>query len=162
MTPMTAGGICELLFEKDNGLVPRHNAACEEEGKRTGKPENGEEVGNAPRMKMRKLRQAQFGIGGSNPQNVGGLVRVMQRPLFVDAPRSADGLEQLFPSITKEYLSIFPCRPSAASPARLRGFSAAAWIGQWGVRYARANRFESAGGRGSPSGEHRGRCPAAG
>ena len=46
MTPMTAGGICELLFEKDNGLVPRHNAACEEEGKRTGKPENGEEVGH--------------------------------------------------------------------------------------------------------------------
>lgn len=96
MTPMTAGGICELLFEKDNGLVPRHNAACEEEGKRTGKPENGEEVGNAPRMKMRKLRQAQFGIGGSNPQNVGGLVRVMQRPLFVDAPRSADGLRAAF------------------------------------------------------------------
>lgn len=67
MTPMTAGGICELLFEKDNGLVPRHNAACEEEGKRTGKPENGEEVGNAPRMKMRKLRQAQFGIGRFQP-----------------------------------------------------------------------------------------------
>ena len=67
MTPMTAGGICELLFEKDSGLVPRHNAACEEEGKRTGKPENGEDAGNTPRMKMRKLRQAQFGIGGSNP-----------------------------------------------------------------------------------------------
>ena len=96
MTPMTAGGICELLFEKDNGLVPRHNAACEEEGKRIGKPENGEDAGNAPRMKMRKLRQAQFGIGGSNPQNVGGLVRVMQRPLFVDAPRSADGLRAAF------------------------------------------------------------------
>ena len=43
-----------------------------------------------------KLRQAQFGIGGSNPQNVGGLVRVMQRPLFVDAPRSADDLRAAF------------------------------------------------------------------
>ena len=37
MTPMTAGGICELLFEKDNGLVPRPNVACEEEGKRIGR-----------------------------------------------------------------------------------------------------------------------------
>lgn len=48
MTPMTAGGICELLFEKDNGLVPRHNVACEEEGKRIGKPENGGGCGKRP------------------------------------------------------------------------------------------------------------------
>lgn len=96
MTPMTAGGVCELLFEKDKGIVPRHNAACEEEGKRAGKPGDGEEAENAPRLKMRKLRQAQFGIGGSNPQNVGGLVRVMQRPLFMDAPRSPDDLRAAF------------------------------------------------------------------
>ncbi|MFR2383029.1 MAG: hypothetical protein ACLS73_00285 [Bilophila wadsworthia] len=95
MTLMTAADMRTALRKGQRAGAPP-NAACEEEGKRTGKPENGEEVGNAPRMKMRKLRQAQFGIGGSNPQNVGGLVRVMQRPLFVDAPRSADGLRAAF------------------------------------------------------------------
>ena len=107
MTPITAGGVCELLFEKDHGLVSCHNAAYEKEKKSVGNPENKEEkpaappendegAGNGPSMKMRKLRQAQFGIGGSNPQNVGGLVRAMQRPLFVDAPRSADDLRTAF------------------------------------------------------------------
>lgn len=96
MTPMTAGGLCELLFEKDKGLVSRHNAAFEEEAKRAGKSGDGEEGENAPRLKMRKLRQAQFGIGGSNPHNASGLVRVMQHPLFVDAPRSPDDLRAAF------------------------------------------------------------------
>ena len=124
MTPMTAGGICELLFEKDSGLVPRHNAACEEEGKRTGKPENGEDAGNTPRMKMRKLRQAQFGIGGSNPQNVGGLVRVMQRPLFVDAPRSADDLRTAFSlyykGVSLDFSSSGPLRQALLAYADFR------------------------------------------
>ena len=96
MTPITAGGVCELLFEKDNGLVSSHNAAWEEVRKRAGKPEGDENGGSAPRMKIRKLRQAQFGIGGSNPQNVGGLAQAMRRPLFVDAPRSADDLRTAF------------------------------------------------------------------
>lgn len=116
MTPITAAGVCELLFEKDSGLVPRHNIECKEEGKRTGKPENGEEAGNAPRMKMRKLRQAQFGIGGSNTQNIGSLVRVMQRPLFVDAPRSADDLRTAFSlhykGISLDFSSSGPLRQS--------------------------------------------------
>lgn len=84
-------------------------------------------MGNAPRMKMRKLRQAQFGIGGSNPQNVGGLVRVMQRPLFVDAPRSADDLRTAFSlyykGISLDFSSPGPLRQALV---RLRGFSAAA------------------------------------
>ncbi|RMH09774.1 MAG: hypothetical protein D6704_00635 [Nitrospirae bacterium] len=33
-----------------------------------------------------RIRQAIFGIGGANPQNVGGLVREMQRPLFFEGP----------------------------------------------------------------------------
>ncbi|WP_300832084.1 hypothetical protein, partial [uncultured Bilophila sp.] len=96
MTPITAGGVCELLFEKNNGLVSSHNAACEEARKHAGKPEGDENGGSAPHMEICKLRQAQFGIGGSNPQNVGGLVRAMQRPLFVDAPRSTDDLRTAF------------------------------------------------------------------
>lgn len=161
MTPMTAGGICELLFEKDSGLVPRHNAACEEEGKRTGKPENGEDAGNTPRMKMRKLRQAQFGIGGSNPQNVGGLVRVQQRPLFVDAPRSADDLRTAFSlyykGISLDFSSSGPLRQALLAYA---DFRRRCGLDNGESATPRANRFESAGGRGSPSGEHRRRCPA--
>ncbi|MDK2126591.1 hypothetical protein [Parachitinimonas caeni] len=34
----------------------------------------------------RRLRQAVFGIGGANPQNVGATVRDLQRPLFFAAP----------------------------------------------------------------------------
>lgn len=96
MTPITAGGICELLFEKDNGLVSIHNAACEEERKPAEKPEEDEEGESDPCMKIRKLRQAQLDIGGSNPQNVGGLAQAMRRPLFVDAPRSTDDLRTAF------------------------------------------------------------------
>lgn len=96
MTPITAGGVCELLFEKDNGLVSIHNAACEEERKRAEKPEEDEEGESDPCMKIRKLRQAQLDLGGSNPQNVGGLAQAMRRPLFVDAPRSTDDLRTAF------------------------------------------------------------------
>ncbi|WP_308774655.1 hypothetical protein [uncultured Bilophila sp.] len=124
MTPITAGGVCELLFERDNGLVPHHNAACEEEGRRAGKPEGYENGGSVPRMKMRKLRQAQFGIGGSNPQNVGGLVRAMQRPLFVDAPRSADDLRAAFSlyykGISLDFSSSGPLRQALLAYADFR------------------------------------------
>lgn len=143
MTPITAGGVCELLFEKEHGLVSRHNAACEEAKKQSKKdaadeakkqpekdaadevkkqPEKDdadeakkpseqedEEAGGASRPAIRKLRQAQFGIGGSNPQNVGGLVRVMQRPLFVDAPRSADDLRAAFSFYYKGISLDFSC-----------------------------------------------------
>lgn len=115
VTPITAGGVCELLFGKDNGLVTLHNAAWDEEDKKSGKENDSavsrkklkkqateqheeelhessetaakDDAGEKAPAKRRKLRQAQFGIGGANPQNVGGLVRVMQKPLFVEAPR---------------------------------------------------------------------------
>lgn len=48
------------------------------------------------------------------------------------------------PSITRDFLD-FLVRPSAAS--LLAYADLAAVIGQWRVRHARANRFESAGGR---------------
>ena len=119
MTPITAGGVCELLFEKEHGLVSRHNADADEvkkqpekddadEAKKPSEQED-EEAGGASRPAIRKLRQAQFGIGGSNPQNVGGLVRVMQRPLFVDAPRSADDLRAAFSFYYKGISLDFSC-----------------------------------------------------
>lgn len=36
--------------------------------------------------KLKNIKTAVFGIGGSNPQNVGSLVRSMQRPLVLDSP----------------------------------------------------------------------------
>ncbi len=35
-----------------------------------------------------------FGIGGANPQNVGSLVRSMQRPITVDAPQASEKVRQ--------------------------------------------------------------------
>ena len=51
MTPITAGGVCELLFEKDHGLVSCHNAAYEKEKKSVGNPENKEENACRPPRK---------------------------------------------------------------------------------------------------------------
>lgn len=36
--------------------------------------------------KLKTIKTAVFGIGGSNPQNVGSLVRSMQRPIVLDSP----------------------------------------------------------------------------
>ncbi len=70
MTPITSGSLCALFFAPETGLVTCHNAAAKAD----------------PEGPLRRLRQAQFGIGGANPQNVGCLVRSMQRPLMVGAP----------------------------------------------------------------------------
>ncbi len=80
MTPLTSGGLCSLLFDSETGLVPRHNAT----------------VKDNPEGQQKKLRQAQFGIGGSNPQNIGRLVRTMQRPLMIGAPQSSSTVKDAF------------------------------------------------------------------
>lgn len=36
---------------------------------------------------LNNIRTAVFGIGGANPQNVGSLVRSMQRPIYLEAPK---------------------------------------------------------------------------
>lgn len=148
MTPITAGGVCELLFDRENGLVSLHNAAVEEARKASEKAEtpkasqaSGENgpaekeagKGNASSQSgqakkkaapIRKIRQAQFGIGGSNPQNVGGLVRVMQRPLFVDAPRGGHSLRAAFScfhnGIKLDFASFYPLRETLSDYMRFR------------------------------------------
>lgn len=37
-------------------------------------------------LQLKKIQTAVFGIGGANPQNVGSLVRAMQRPIVMQAP----------------------------------------------------------------------------
>jgi hypothetical protein len=81
MTPITAGGLCEILLGKD-GLVTRHNAEADASRKQGG--------GEGPVLQT--IRRANLGIGGANPQNVGALVRSMQRPILASSPRPKAGL----------------------------------------------------------------------
>lgn len=66
VTPLTAGG----LNRKLRARVRQHNDHLKE----------------APDDSRRRIPFAVFGLGGSNPQNVGSLVRDMQRPLVFFAP----------------------------------------------------------------------------
>ncbi len=86
VTPITSGGLCEFICGAEKGLVSRHNKKADDDGKH-----EEEQSGQAS---LRRIRQGQFGIGGSNPQNIGGLVRAMQKPLFIDAPRTAFGIRE--------------------------------------------------------------------
>ncbi|RYY78286.1 MAG: hypothetical protein EOO69_11210 [Moraxellaceae bacterium] len=67
ISPLTAAGLCHLV----NQQVDQVKAQVEQQGKEGS---------------LRKVKTAVLGIGGSNPQNVGSLVRAMQRPILVDAP----------------------------------------------------------------------------
>lgn len=91
-TPVTASGLCSLLFDRESGLVPTHNAKVAEEAKAV--PHGGDGARQIPRW--RRIARAQLGIGGSNPQNVGSLVRAMQRPLFVPGPGGNHSLRTAF------------------------------------------------------------------
>lgn len=66
VTPLTAGGVSRKLRAR----VRQHN----------------EQLKEAPDDSRRRIPFAVFGLGGSNPQNVGSLVRDMQRPLVFFAP----------------------------------------------------------------------------
>jgi hypothetical protein len=83
LTPITAGGVCDYLFNSEDGLLRRHNAQAKEE--RTNEE-----------RERRAIAQAQFGIGGANPQNVGSLVRSMTRPIFVKGPVSDSSIKRAY------------------------------------------------------------------
>lgn len=67
ISPLTAAGLCHLI----NQQVDQVKVQVDQQGKEGS---------------LRKVKTALLGIGGSNPQNVGSLVRAMQRPMLVDAP----------------------------------------------------------------------------
>lgn len=67
LSPLSAAGVNLLL----NNEVDRLKEQRKKEGKDS---------------KLRNIQSAVFGIGGANPQNVGSLVRSMQRPLVMTAP----------------------------------------------------------------------------
>ncbi len=92
ISPMTASSICPLFFKSEQGLVWQHN----------------EKVKKSSDKAQRKIQQAQFGIGGSNPQNIGSLVRSMQRPIFVRAPQQKSSVKAAFSLYHKEIpISVF-------------------------------------------------------
>jgi len=66
VTPLTSGGVNRKLRTK----VRQHNDHLKE----------------IPDESLRRIPVAVLGLGGSNPQNVGSLVRDMQRPLVFFAP----------------------------------------------------------------------------
>ncbi|XID74315.1 hypothetical protein ACF3NA_07095 [Alkanindiges sp. WGS2144] len=75
ISPLTAAGLCYLI----NQEVDQVKAQVEQLVKEAS---------------VRKLKTAVLGIGGSNPQNVGSLVRAMQRPILVEAPVMNQGVRK--------------------------------------------------------------------
>ncbi len=71
LTPVGSGGLSAVI----NARVKEHNDITEKG--------------------FVRLRQAQYGIGGANPQNVGGLVREMQRPLYFESPSESRTIKAL-------------------------------------------------------------------
>jgi len=80
LTPITAGGVCEALLGRE-GLATRHNELASLKEPRAA-------------ADLIRIGRVQLGIGGANPQNVGALVRSMQRPLLAPAPTQQQGLRQ--------------------------------------------------------------------
>lgn len=97
ITPVTSGSVCHYLFNSDNGLVPAHQEkARTAEKKKSIQEGSPEETGPGQTVSYRRIRQARFGIGGSNPQNVGRLTRSMQEPIVVNAPTYSRELRTAF------------------------------------------------------------------
>lgn len=67
ISPLSAAGVNLLLNAEVDALKEQHKIA----GKNS---------------KLKNIQTAVFGIGGSNPQNVGSLVRAMQRPIVLASP----------------------------------------------------------------------------
>jgi hypothetical protein len=102
LTPLTAGGICEQLIGR-GGLVEAHETARKAETTNT----------------RLSLKRANLGIGGANPQNVGALVRSMQRPLLAPIPRARGGIRSAF-SVYHRGIRLPQLRPFALSLRELR------------------------------------------
>jgi len=79
LTPLTAGGVCDVLLGR-GGLLDTHNEARKTEVE----------------TNRVSIRRVHLGVGGANPQNVGALVRSMQLPLLAPAPRARSSLRSAF------------------------------------------------------------------
>ena len=80
VTPTTSNGLCHYLTHNQTGLVSLHNAKTSDDAKKA-------RDSNTSRQ-LRRIRQARFGIGGANTQNIGRLISSsMHSPIFVQGPQ---------------------------------------------------------------------------
>lgn len=77
ISPLSAAGVNLLLNAEVDALKEQRKIA----GKNS---------------KLKNIQTAVFGIGGSNPQNVGSLVRAMQRPIVLASPSLKPGTRMAF------------------------------------------------------------------
>lgn len=81
VSPLSAGGVSLALRQQ----VEAHNEAVKAlPRKADGRPP------------IRRIEQAILGLGGANPQNVGALVRDMQRPLLCRPPTVERGVREAY------------------------------------------------------------------
>lgn len=94
ITPLTAGGLCQIVRAQAIASNEAHKLGREEWQKEKEKVlRKNPKVVIAP-LPTRSVQLTQLGIGGSNPQNVGGLVREMQQPMYMGAPQAKGDLRQ--------------------------------------------------------------------
>lgn len=86
VTPVTSGSVCHYLFDREEGLVTRHNQNVRD---------LSQNKDNTP-LPVWYIRQARMGIGGANPQNIGRLTRDMQQPILTVAPEQNWSLRHAF------------------------------------------------------------------
>jgi len=100
MTPMSSAGLCEFIINKFNDFTNKQIEDGKKENRRLPRPE----------------RVNSFSVGGSNPQNVGGRVRALHKPVvFVNVPRIDLGLRHAMsthfkgfrPRIPREFMNEF-------------------------------------------------------
>jgi hypothetical protein len=94
VTPLTAGGLCQIVRTHVVVSNEAHKLGREEWQKEKEKALKKNPKAVIPPLPTRSVQSAQLGIGGSNPQNVGGLVREMQQPMYMGAPQAKGGLRQ--------------------------------------------------------------------
>ena len=86
ITPLPAAGLSQII----NARVRSHNDQVTDAYKQAEKSKS------PTALIPRRLHTAMLGVGGSNPQNVGSLVREMQSPLVFDAPTENQALREAY------------------------------------------------------------------
>jgi len=88
LTPLHSPGFSMLINRHEADLLGEINALAQQKHElEKEKQGDSEEAKPEPKLKKKLFSRARLNYGGANPQNIGGLVREMQRSLFFQAPR---------------------------------------------------------------------------
>lgn len=88
LTPLSSAGLADRIA----AWVKTHNDSISEYRKQH----------RAAHPTLRRLQTSQLGFGGSNPQNVGGLVRSLQKLVVATAPRESARVKRIFALFHRE------------------------------------------------------------